>query len=148
MAIIPDIENVKDRYDAVKTALESALPSRVHCDFHQHFDAYTADELQKGVITLLSDGEGDYSNRLGRMAKGGTQRLVLVGQIKVLETDTPEAIRNAEFLLMQEFKTFVDTGVPGMGLLLGNVQQSLEKDHPYGWVVATLEAGPTASTLA
>lgn len=147
MSITPQIEDVSARYDAVKAALAGALTSRAHADNLEHFDERNAADLRKGVITLVSDGEGDYSHRPGMETLNGVQRLVIVGQFKVNETDAKTVIQAAEFALMQEIKTFVRAGVPGTGLQLMDMVQSRQQDHPYGWVVATLNAGPTAHNI-
>lgn len=139
-------ERMDDRLAAFVTALTAALPARVVKTELLHFDAQPSADLTAGVVTVISDYEADYSTRPGMAGREGTQRLILVGHLKVAETDTATAIQALEMDMMEEIKTFVRNGVPRMTLNLERCQGSRQLDHPYGWFVALIDAGPPVET--
>lgn len=140
------IERMDDRLDAIETALTAALPARTIkrglYDYEEHTDA----EIAAGVVMILSGGEGKYRQGPGMEAREGTQRVMLAGHLQVSETDTRQAIEAAELELIEEIKSFVRAGVSGVGLSLERVENSRQLDHPYGWVVAFIDAGPPRAT--
>jgi hypothetical protein len=91
---------------------------------------------------IVTAGERDFKNQKGMIAKEGTQRMLLVGHLRVAETASPEDVQTAEFALIKEVKAALNTGVVGIGYSLVSVEQSRQLDFPYGWVVADLDAGP------
>ncbi len=64
----------------------------------------------------------------------------------MLCASSPHIQKLDSFLLLEEIKSFVQTGVTGMGLYLERLEQSRQLEHPYGWVVAYIKAGPPDQT--
>lgn len=142
-----NIERMDDRLAAIAAALTTALSTRTVKRGLYHYSDHSPADLTKGVVMLVSAGEGDYSKALGMAAKEGTHRIMLVGHLKVLESDTRQAIEAAELDLIEEIKAFVRSGVAGTTLTLDRAEQSRQLEHPYGWVLAFIDAGPTRSTV-
>jgi hypothetical protein len=144
----PVIERMDARMDAVEAALRAALPTRaVKRSFQRHYTDHRREDLRRGVVVLVSAGEGDYRGGLGGAAREGTQRMLLIGHLQVDEHAEPVATERAETALIEEIKAFVQASpVAGLELQLDSVQHSRQQEHPYGWVVAYLDAGPPAQT--
>lgn len=142
MAIGQAIERMDDRLDAIAAALTTALSTRVIKRSLVHYTDHADADLAAGVVTLLSAGEGGYSNGLGMTAKEGTHKLLLIGHLQLAESADGEAIEAAEIDLIEEIKAFVRSGVTGTSLRLENVIHSRQLERPYGWIVAYIDAGP------
>lgn len=136
-------DNVLTRMDDIETAATDFFATRViKRSLLQHYDNHDAGELEKGVIMIISRGESGYKNGLGMTAKEGTQEILFVCHIKVLETLEPVDVEKAEGALIEEIKSFLKQGVPGMSLKPERMDQSQQLAYPYGWVVAKLKAEP------
>lgn len=137
------IERMDDRMDAIHAALVAALPTRVvKRSFFKHFSEHEEAELAAGVVMLISAGEGDYARGRGMIAREGVHKFLLIGHVKSDDDSEPKATEAAELDLIEEIKAFVRVPVPGMSLYLAQAQHSRQLEHPYGWVVANLDAGP------
>lgn len=140
------IERMDDRLDAIETALRAALEPNgrtVKRSYARNYRDHDQAELTGGVVVMVADGEGDYSADIGRAARGGTMNVLLVGHVAVdQKTATTGDVEAAELDLAEDIKAFVRTGVEGVGLELNEVRNSRQQEHPYGWVVAVLAAGP------
>jgi hypothetical protein len=151
--MLSQIERMDDRLDAIQAALiawyltqpepERRVVKRGLVDYREHSDA----ELASGVVTLVSEGEDGFSTRFGEVGRKGQQGILLVGHLKVAETATPAAVEALELDMVEQLKTFVRGGVTRIGLLLNTVQQSRQLDHPYGWFVMSITAGPPLETI-
>jgi len=148
MTVYADIDRMDDRLDAVEQALVAALPTRVvRRSWLREFDAYSEADLLRGVVCLISAGEREYQTGPGRNARGGVHRMLLIAYLKVEEQETPQAIERAELDLAEEIKAAVRAGAPGVGLSLVSIEHSRQLEHPYGWVVVHLDAGPQKSNV-
>ena len=136
------ISNMSQRLNAVKDALTAAMPSRVVTRELKHFDDHSAADIAAGVLMVTSRSERDYSPSLGMVAKEGTQKLLLIGQIKLAESVTGEALEDAEITFIEELKAALRITIPGIGIRLTSVEHSGQIDKPYGWLVASVDAGP------
>lgn len=137
------IERMDERMDAIETSLIVALPTRVvKRSFFRHFSEHEEADIEKGVVMLISSGEKDYKRGRGMIAKEGTHTFLLIGHVKVDVDSEPQAAEAAELDLIEELKAFARLPLPGISLYLQQVQHSRQLEHPYGWVVAYLEAGP------
>jgi hypothetical protein len=126
--------------ELIRSTISAQLPARVVTrsllDFAQRKDA----DLLAGVYTVLSRGERDYAGYIGREAQLGTQDLLIVGQIKLVETSEPYEIEEAEFAMVAEICAFLGALPDGIGgLRLKGFRQSAQMEHPYGWVAFDLE---------
>jgi len=136
-------DSVLTRMDEIETAAVAFFSTRaVKRSLLQHFTNHAEGELEKGVIMIISRGEGDYKNGLGMTAKEGTQTVLFVCHIKVADDLEPVDVEKAEGALIEEIKSFLKQGVPGMSLKPERFDQSQQLEHPYGWVVAKLKAAP------
>lgn len=140
------IDRMDARLDAIEAALTAALPTRLVSDTLQHYTERSDAELTQGVVTLVSADEKGYSQNLGMAARDGTQRILLIGHLRVAEGTPRKAIQDQELDLIEELKAFIRAGVPGMSLTLDSVIHSRQLDHPYGWVVAYIDAAPPRQT--
>ena len=136
------IERMDDRLDAIETALTAAMPGRVIQRELVHFDDHAPADISAGVIMIVSTGESNYNNDLGMEAKEGTQQILLIGHIKLPEESTSQAVEDAEINFIEELKGAIRTGVNGMSIALKQVSHSAQLEKPYGWFVASIDAGP------
>lgn len=134
------MSEISTRMELIKTLLAAALTARIVTrdllDFAQRKDA----DLLAGIYTLVSNGEGGYQNLNGREAMDGTQRILLVGQIRLDEDAVPSAIENAELAMVDEIKAFLRARPAQIiQLYMTGFRQSQQMDAPYGWVSVDLE---------
>lgn len=122
--------------DSLKTALQSASPTRTVTRNLEDFGRRDLAELEQGVFTLISRG------RQPQRDETVTLNVLLVGQIAVQEGSAPSAVEEAELLMVDEIDAFM-RGAQGARVMLdGGIQQSQQVDAPYGWVAARLAIGP------
>jgi len=141
------LERMDDRMDAVEAALRAALTSRhISRSYQRHYGEFSAEQLQQGVVQLISSGESGYQTGLGMVAREGTHNMLLVCYLVLDESSAPQETEAAELALIEEIKAFVRTGVDGTHLVLDKALHSRQQEHPYGWVVAYIEARPTAES--
>lgn len=134
------MDELTDLMAALHAQLTTAMPTRVvsrdFVDFSQRKEA----DLLAGVVTVIAQGEREYSDVIGRAAQGGTLGVILVGQVKVAENAAPSAVEDAEFALVGELKAFCLAVAPPLGaLVLRSFRQSGQLEHPYGWIAAEME---------
>ena len=137
-----NIDDIAQRFDAFVAALTTAMPTRTVKEEVLPYTEHEPQQLRDGVLTVLSSDERDYSNSQGMKAREGTHRLILVGHLQLDEAATAAEIRNAEFALIEEVKTFVRAGIPGMSLSLVRSVHSRGLEKPYGWTLQYIDAGP------
>ncbi len=136
-------DNVLTRMDDIETAAKAFFVNRVvKRSLLKHYSDHAAGEIEKGVIAIISRGESEYKNGLGMTAKEGTQSILFVCHIKVDENAEPVEVEKAEGAVIEEIKSFLKQGVPGMSLKPERIDQSQQLAAPYGWVVAKLRAEP------
>lgn len=142
------IQRMDERMNAIAAAATTHFTTRVvKRSLFQHFDQHLPGELEKGVVMLISAGEGDYKRDFGMVAKDGTHRLLMIGHMIVGEDTEPVAVEQAEMVLIEEIKAFcVSTQIQGLSLNIVESEHSRQTAHPYGWVVVQLEAGPPFQT--
>lgn len=141
------IQRIDDRMAAIFSSLQSTLTARILKRGLLHFDQHEAGEIESGVVMAISDGESDYSENLGMTAKDGKHGLLIICHLKVAETSAKVAIELAEMALIEEIKSWVRAGVPGMDFEIITAQQSRQLEHPYGWVVVKINAIPPRSNV-
>lgn len=134
------MSELSTRMELIKTTLAAAVTARIvtrnFLDFVDRKDA----DLLAGIYTLVSNGEGGYQNLNGREAMDGTQRILLVGQIRLAEDAVPSAIEDAELAMVDEIKVFLRARPAQIiQLYMTGFRQSQQVDAPYGWVSVDLE---------
>jgi hypothetical protein len=112
--------------------------------YFRHYTEHEETDLEKGVVMLVSDGEGDYkpTRAASAAAKEGVHSFLVIGHLKADDDAEPQATEAAELDLIEEIKAFARIPIPGLSLRLTRTQHSRQMEHPYGWVVAFLEARP------
>lgn len=127
---------------ALKSAMQTAMPARVVTRSYKDFGLRSDTDLRSGIWTLLSTGEKDYANYLGREAQLGTLTVAALGQVRVDDNSDEEEIEAAEFAMVEELKAFVRGELAATidgGALMKGFRQSGQMEHPYGWVAVELE---------
>lgn len=129
------MSTIKPILDAVKTALLAAAPSRVVTRAMADFASRNTIELESGIFTLLSKGEPriEYGSDI--------LHCLLVGQLLLNEDADGEAIEEAELVMVDDIRRFID-GVQGCQVRMTSWHQSQQIEAPYGWITAHLEIGP------
>ena len=146
MALTKKIDNIADRAKAVRDAAKTFFTKRLVKRDFLHFSNHPDGEMEQGVLMIISTGEGGYKKGLGMAAKEGTQGFVFIWHLKVEDTKEKSAIEDFEFSVIEETKAFVRAGVAGMQLELEQAIHSRQREHPLGWVVAYINAGPPGET--
>ena len=142
------IDTLPDRVDALRSALQTAMPSRVHkSGYRRDLDDHEIEELEAGVVQLIALSENDYADSPGKIATEGTLSVAVVLQLKVDEHDDGTQVEDAELAAAEQFKSFVRAGVAGLGLTLVEIRTSEQQATPYGFVVAQINAGPPRDNL-
>lgn len=144
------ISRMDDRMDAIYEAIKSAQSLEPYVksrSYVPHASQQKDADLKKGVLMLISNGEGGYSREKGQVANKGAHEFMLICHFKVADTDKPETTEAFELDMAEDIKTFVRAGVPGMTLYLDNIQNSWQQDHPYGWLAVKLTAGSPGHSI-
>jgi hypothetical protein len=136
------IEDTAERLDAIEQLFITQMPNRFIKrslkDYREHDD----NELSAGILTLLSSGEDNYKNQRGMVAVEGSTGILLIGHIKVDESSHSREVEDVELLFAKEIKAVINTGLPGLSFTLDRIEHSRQLEHPYGWLVGFLKAGP------
>ncbi len=94
-------------------------------------------DLERGVVCVVSRGGGNFANYLGREGQLGAMEVALVCFVKVDDSTQPQAVETAELALLDELLAWTGGGV---GFALPREwRQSEQQEHPYGWLVLTLD---------
>lgn len=125
--------------NALKAAIVAMYPNRIVTrdlyDFAQRAEA----DLLKGIYTVISQTESNYTNTRGREAYYGTHKIGLLGQIKLSEDSTPSAVEDAEGTMIDEIKALMRSRTLEVNSLqLIAWRQSGQLEVPYGWVAFEL----------
>lgn len=144
----PVIDRIDDRRQAVLEHFRTHLPGRhVKRSWIKLYHDHLPQELADGVVQIVSAEEGKYLRGRGMVAKRGTQVFALICYLRVEEEDLPELLEDAEGMLVEEIKAAARQPLPGVGIDLVEVKMSSQLEHPYGWVLVFIEAGPPTDTL-
>lgn len=123
----------------IKMGMEAAMPTRIITRSFKPHEQYKPAQLEKGVVTLLSNGEKDYSNVLGRLAEEGTLGLIIIGQIRVKEKAEGIDVEQAELDLVHELKEFCRQPPAGIAITMLSFSQSGQLECPYGFISVDAE---------
>lgn len=123
---------------ALEASLIAAMPTCIVSTDFVDFTQRRADELQRGVITLLHVG-GDTSSEWETLLT-----LKLVAQVTVPErTSSQRALRDAELALLQGLRAWINNpGREAPSLQTTGYKTSGQMEFPNGWVAIELTAGP------
>ena len=137
------MSELSTRMELLKNELGKMFPDRIVTRNFIDPAQRPTEEMRRGVYTLLSSGEGDYTNAPGYYARQGRQDITLVADIQVDESATPSKTEDAEFTMIDEIKAFV-RNLPDTVCTFGlqSWVQSGQIAHPRGWVVFQMEYLP------
>ncbi|MDD4926941.1 MAG: hypothetical protein PHF58_10615 [Methylotenera sp.] len=134
------MNEITTRLNLIIAELSQALPNRLFSRDLKDFAQRQEIELETGIYTLLSSGEGGYQNLLGRAAQDGTAQMALLGQFKLPEDSAGSAVEDAELDMVQEIKDFLITLPPTLcRLQMTGFTQSKQLEAPFGWIVIDLQ---------
>lgn len=135
------VNNHNAALDALHASLALALPNRYVQRSLADPAQVPAEQLQAGLICLVTEGGGRFANYRGREGDLGAMDVRLVGFVQVPESAPPSDVERAELDLLGEVLLWVSTtAVPGLDVLTpGDWSQSKQLEHPYGWLVLALE---------
>lgn len=142
------IDNMGLKLDAINTLLTAKLPAgRVVKRSLIHLTDQLPAELLAGIVTLVSAGESNYKNQRGMVGKEGDHAMLLIGHLKVPESNNSKDTEDAEILFIEEIKTVLRNNVAGISISLQSVEHSRQLEHPWGWFVISINVGaPRTST--
>lgn len=133
--------NPEQALEGLKTGLAAALPTRIVTrDFVQRAQRRQED-LLKGVLCIVSQGEQGYANYVGREADLGRLKVLLVGQILLPGSPSGLAVERAELAFAEEIKAFLGSELPSpvTACLATGFVQSGQMEVPDGWIVFETE---------
>ncbi len=126
--------------EQIKTALDAKYPARLVTRSYKDPAERPDAELEIGVYTVLSRGAKDFDNLPGREAVDGKLRVWILGQFKIEEQAEGVDVEDAEFGMLEEIRSFLQTLPVGIdSLLLNDYVQSGQIECPYGWILFSLE---------
>lgn len=131
-----------DSMNALRAGLAAAMPARVVTRDLLSFDLRSEADLTAGVLTVLSSREGRYANYRGREAQMGRLNVVVVGQLKLLESALPSTVEDAEFAFAEQVKAFLGGELPVPDVQLIETRFSGQMEAPYGWFAMDWEVMP------
>ncbi|MCE5182367.1 MAG: hypothetical protein LLG15_11245 [Betaproteobacteria bacterium] len=134
------MSELSDRMGLIKDTLAAKYPARVVSRSLMDFPMRHKSELDAGVYTIVSAGEGGYANYNGREAMDGRHHILLVGQFVLGEKATPSEIEDAEGAMVDEIKAFVRSLPMALcSLVMKGYRNSQQIEHPYGWIAVDME---------
>lgn len=126
--------------DAIEASLAAAMPERYVQRNLADWSTAPKEQLEAGLVCLVSGGGGGFANYRGREGDLGHMNVYLAGFVKVAESSTSADVERAELELLGDLLTWVNTtGVPGLDVVEpGDWKQSKQLERPYGWLVLDL----------
>jgi hypothetical protein len=135
------VANHNEVIDAIVASLSAAQPRRyVESSLIDPANA-TSEQLLAGVVSVVSEGGGNFANYRGREGDLGSMDVRLVGFVQVEEDTKPVAVQRAELALLGDLLLWVSAAaVPGLDVMYpGDWAQSKQLEHPFGWVTLALK---------
>lgn len=128
------------RLAALAAHLATSCPLRTVTRSLKDFAQRDDDELTAGILSVIGSGAGRFRNLRERLGMDATQRVIVVGQIRVAESATPLAVEQAEYTLYDEVIAALRAGTGTLRCIdLADFRQSAQLEHPYGWIALDLE---------
>ena len=99
------------------------------------------EELETGRYTLLSTGLRDTRNIPGAAVHGGTWDIVIIGQIRLVESATGVAVEAAESQMFAQISDWLNSPIDDEinCLEVISMTQSQQLETPYGWIAIKIE---------
>lgn len=128
------------RLAALAAHLTTSCPLRVVTRSLKDFALREDADLTDGILTVVGGGAGRFRNLRERLGMDATQRVTLVGQLRVAESAEPLAVEQAEFTLYDEVIAALQAGAGTLRCIdIADFRQSAQLEHPYGWIALDLE---------
>ncbi len=121
--------------NSMQASLQTAVPTRTVTRSLRDFADRSKEELAAGIYTLISRGEQRIDAPLEFLG------VLLVGQFEVAENATGEVLEEIELRMFDEVRYFA-AGCQGAYVQVQSTRQSMQIEHPYGWINAELLVGP------
>jgi len=101
----------------------------------------SGEELETGRYTLLSTGLRDTRNIPGAAVHGGTWDIVIIGQIRLVESATGVAVETAESQMFAQISDWLNSPIDDEinCLEVISMTQSQQLETPYGWIAIKIE---------
>lgn len=123
-----------------KAALAAAYPLRTVTRSLKDYAERQPAELKAGVFTIVTVGQP------GADVYDQMLKFMVVGQVKLNENATGEAIEEAELIMAREVKTLIQRQLRGPLMRITGIDHSAQLETPYGWVSVAIECGPYDAT--
>ena len=141
------MSTLNDLMDAVRDLIRANVATkRMVTRAFRDLEALPDEQAERGVFTLIAQGEQDFANYRGREAQLGTLRAIVSGQFKLGEGATGEDIEREEFAMVEELKAVAQLRhwpAPITAFELVEWSQSSQIEAPYGWIVARVNLRST-----
>lgn len=142
-----DFENYEEEFMvAAHESLQNFLPDRIVERGLQDPADWKVTDLEKGVVALIAEGEGDFLGYVGRENEAGRFNFSVVAWLKVPEKSGAEKLtlrlEKAEFEIAAQIRSWLKESHPTPldAIYLKQVVFSRGLSAPYGWVALKLEA--------
>jgi hypothetical protein len=133
MSAADRLNNIKQRLAALAP---SAQVSRDYTAFNQRGDY----DHNEPVFCVVSGGFPKFGS-LPTPAEDQQHKFMILGQVKLYDQDSGDALEDAEFALLDVVKQLVQADFwadESSCIELKQVSQSQQQDHPYAWIVCEL----------
>lgn len=114
---------------ALLAALSATAPTCVCTRDFEPFENRKKTDLAAGVFTLIEKG--------GSEDDAATIDLLLIGQIKLAENATGSQVDEAEDLMMDTVRTWINNNT-GVTVRIRGWRKSMQLDRPLGWIAVDL----------
>lgn len=122
------------RLDDLETLLAEIAPGRVITRTYKDFGRHKAEDLRKGIYTIVSAGVSEYP-AIYEPGDEGRQTVMIIFQGKVDEGADGPTLEAFEFEAMTELESLAEQApIKWPTLTLQSAETSMQLDNPYCWV--------------
>jgi hypothetical protein len=128
------------RLNNIKSRLAALAPNAQVSRDYTAFNNRGSYDHNEQVFCLVSGGFPKFGT-LPTPAEDQQHQFMILGQVKLYDQDTGDALEDAEFALLDVVKTLVQADFwedESSCIALNKVSQSQQQDHPYAWIVCEL----------
>lgn len=137
------MSDLATRMNTMRDSLAALYPARVVSRDATDPAQMSNADLTRGVYTLISLAERDYTEAPGYKAQDGRQRILILGDFAIEENQPGSKIEDTEFTMMEEIKAFARNLPDSLcSLSIKGIAQSGQTANPYGWIVVEAEYQP------
>lgn len=122
------------RLDDLETLLAEIAPDRVITRTYKDFGRRKAEDLRKGIFTIVSAGVAQYPV-VYEPGDDGRQKILIVFQGKVDEGADGPTLEAFEFAAVNELEALAEQApIKWPTLTLQSAETSMQLENPYCWV--------------